>query len=213
MQRFKVEEEGKLKEYFQMHEKYSLTSQEPSLIGMHYKSANGIDIPKTIEGITKPLIQKLRDQIKDIYSSLHDHPEETFRVSVTKAFVFDACHFLPYHNRRCKYLHGHTYHMEVTLRGDVDTKTGMVMDFGELKKLVEKELLDDWDHGFLNEQIDYPTAEIMVLYSWVKIAKALGINYPILNEIKIWETDGSYVTLKKEDVLLIYASETDSWNQ
>ena len=87
--------------------------------------------------------------------------------------------------------------MDISLRGPVNPETGMVMDYGTLKSIVNKNLIDDWDHGFINEQISYPTAEIMILYAWAKLWNDL----PYLYDIKIWETDGSCAELTREDVM------------
>ena len=109
-------------------------------------------------------------------------------VTISKEFVFDAAHYLPYHDRRCKFLHGHTYHLEIAVKGRVLQETGMVIDFGKLKHIVETEILDDFDHGFLNETIEYPTCELMITWIWAKLSRYVkGLQY-----IKLYETDGSY---------------------
>ena len=112
-------------------------------------------------------------------------------VTISKSFVFDAAHYLPYHDRRCKFLHGHTYHLEVAVKGRVLQETGMVMDFGKLKQIVEHDVLDDFDHGFLNNTIEYPTCELMITWMWAKLSK----NIKGLYRIKLYETDGSFCEL------------------
>lgn len=112
-------------------------------------------------------------------------------VTISKSFVFDAAHYLPYHDRRCKFLHGHTYHLEIAVKGRVLQETGMVMDFGKLKKIVDEQILDDFDHGFLNNTIEYPTCELMVTWIWAKLSKFIKG----LQRIKLYETDGSFCEL------------------
>ena len=119
------------------------------------------------------------------------HRKSQFTCYITKSFVFDACHYLPYHDKKCKFLHGHTYHMDVTVKNKVLQETGMVMDFGELKKIVEEEVIEKLDHGFINEYIDFPSCEMMIPWVWFRLSKRVKGLY----SIKVWETDGSYCEL------------------
>lgn len=112
-------------------------------------------------------------------------------VVVSKAFTFDACHFLPFHDKRCKFLHGHTYHLEISVKNKILQTTGMVIDFGKLKSVVEHTVLDLFDHGFINQQIEYPTCEIMVVWMWAMLSREIKGLY----QIKLYETDGSYAML------------------
>lgn len=131
--------------------------------------------------------------LKPLCHSCHKryHRKSQPIVSITKSFVFDACHYLPYHDRKCKFLHGHTYHMEITVKDRVLQETGMVMDFGELKTIVNEEIIEPFDHAFLNEYIEYPTCELMISWIWWKLSKRVKG----LHRIKVWETDGSYCEL------------------
>jgi len=67
----------------------------------------------------------------------------------------------------CKNIHGHTYHLSVTLMGapimdSGDVKLGMVIDFGDLKKIVKKHIIDIYDHALvLNEQAPYSKSEVI----------------------------------------------------
>ena len=70
---------------------------------------------------------------------------------IGKIFTFDAAHHLPKHIGQCKNLHGHTYKLEVEIIGDITLKEhstidGMVMDFGELKRIVNHSVVDPLDH-------------------------------------------------------------------
>lgn len=198
MQRFMNQEKKVIDDYFDMQSRvFSKTGD--GLIEDTTLDWGTCDMPSfenDIAQITTPTIEKLRKQLINNHPSIAVDPS-TYEVTITKSFVFDACHYLPYHDRRCKYLHGHTYHMDISLRGPVNPETGMVMDYGTLKSIVNKNLIDDWDHGFINEQISYPTAEIMILYAWAKLWNDL----PYLYDIKIWETDGSCAELTREDVM------------
>ena len=73
---------------------------------------------------------------------------------LTKIFHFEAAHALKGYDGRCRNIHGHSYEMRVTIKGnpimdDNNPKNGMVMDFGELKSLVNEEVVDRMDHAFV----------------------------------------------------------------
>jgi 6-pyruvoyltetrahydropterin/6-carboxytetrahydropterin synthase len=76
--------------------------------------------------------------------------------------------------------HGHDYALEVTVAGEVDPRTGMVMDIGLLDRLVEREVLDRFDHKHLNLDVDnfadrVPTTENLCL----EIYRLLASNFPV----------------------------------
>ena len=126
-------------------------------------------------------------------------------VIITKNFVFDSCHFLPYHDGKCKFLHGHTYHMEVSVKNRVLQETGMVMDFGKLKKVVNENVVNLLDHAFFNHLIKYPTCEFMIYWVWSQLSKDIKGLY----RIRLWETDGSYAELTA-DMLNDYIKEFEA---
>ena len=73
---------------------------------------------------------------------------------ITRKLEFDAGHRIPDHASQCRHLHGHRYVLEVTLSGDVvrahgEPENGMVMDFGEVKTIARRHVVDLWDHAFL----------------------------------------------------------------
>lgn len=111
---------------------------------------------------------------------------------VTKEFIFDAAHFLPFYEGKCENLHGHTYKMHVTVQAQKDIKTGMAFDFVILKEVVKKEIIDLWDHQLINDHIENPSAENMAQFAWEKLQKH---EIP-LYEITIWETPTSFVTYR-----------------
>ena len=109
-------------------------------------------------------------------------------VFITKEFTFDSAHQLKWHKGKCKNLHGHTYKLQITIQGALN-KDGIVIDFGDLKKIVKEKVIEKLDHQFLNEIIKNPTAENMVVWMWEQLEKELK-----LFEIKLWETPTSYAT-------------------
>ncbi|MDR1888069.1 MAG: 6-carboxytetrahydropterin synthase QueD [Zoogloeaceae bacterium] len=79
---------------------------------------------------------------------------------ITRRLEFDAGHRIPDHASQCRHLHGHRYALEVTLAGEIidaagRADNGMVMDFGEVKRIAEAELVSRWDHAFLAWKEDH----------------------------------------------------------
>jgi len=113
-------------------------------------------------------------------------------LSITKQFEFEAAHFLPNHQGACCRLHGHSYKLEIEISGETNTDDlsasyGMIMDFGDLSKIVKENIIDVLDHHNLNTIISDPTAENLVL--WIK--EHLPIKAP-LSRIRLWETSKAY---------------------
>ncbi|MBU3567209.1 6-carboxytetrahydropterin synthase QueD [Polynucleobacter alcilacus] len=75
-------------------------------------------------------------------------------ISITRRLEFDSGHRIPNHDGQCRHLHGHRYAIEVTLTGEVieqpgQADDGMVLDFGDIKRLTNQYVVDLWDHAFL----------------------------------------------------------------
>jgi 6-pyruvoyltetrahydropterin/6-carboxytetrahydropterin synthase len=84
---------------------------------------------------------------------------------IGKSYTFDAAHQLEGHMGKCRNLHGHTYTVEVWLKGSVykvpgATDDGMVMDYGELDSFV-KPIIDAMDHSFLTN--DYESTYLALI--------------------------------------------------
>lgn len=62
-----------------------------------------------------------------------------------KGITFDAAHYTLGTGGKCESLHGHTFELEVEVEGKIDESTGMILDFGEVKKAV-KEVIEEYDH-------------------------------------------------------------------
>jgi len=112
--------------------------------------------------------------------------------TVTKILTFDAAHSLPDHQGKCRNLHGHTYTLEVTVRGELEHSgpaTGMVMDFGDLAERVRRVVVEPLDHRYLNEVLDFvPTAEAIALWAFRVLA---GEGLPVVR-VRLWETPTSF---------------------
>jgi len=128
---------------------------------------------------------------------------------VTSRFTFAAAHRILGHAGKCAYLHGHTYHLEVTVTAPELDALGMVIDFDDLKALVRKAILERWDHATLLSEQDplvsaisavqaeapekvvsfanNPTAEVLTREAWKAISQALPPG-PRLVRVRIEET-------------------------
>jgi 6-pyruvoyltetrahydropterin/6-carboxytetrahydropterin synthase len=118
----------------------------------------------------------------------HRYGEE---MKIIKKFSFDSAHYLPNYEGKCKQLHGHTYHLEIIIEGEINPDTGMVLDFAKLKHIVKTKAIDILDHKLLNDLIEIPTAENIALWIRDRISKEL----PGSLSLRLWETDDSYVEL------------------
>lgn len=145
------------------------------------------------------------------------------KVRVTKEFNFEMAHALWGYDGLCKNLHGHSYKLYVTVIGEPiadvnDKKLGMVIDFGDLKRIVKPMIVDVLDHAVaLNKNaphesfvhakpmfdrihlLDYqPTCENMVIDFANRIKKELpkGVD---LHSIKLYETATSYAEWHASD--------------
>ena len=87
---------------------------------------------------------------------------------VTREFTFDSAHFLTDYYGKCERMHGHTYVLQVTLAGAVQSN-GLVLDFVVLKRIVNKHVLDKIDHQLLNDVIKNPSAERVVVWIWEQL--------------------------------------------
>ena len=131
------------------------------------------------------------------------------RISVAKLFEFEAAHHLPNYDGACNREHGHSYKLAVTVEGDIDEESGMVMDFSELKRIVEETIVHKWDHQDLNEVMIWypmngsmliPTAESMVVIIAKELKTALSEYDPFLKltKVKLWETSTSYAEWRRD---------------
>lgn len=68
---------------------------------------------------------------------------------ISKEFKFEASHILPLHKGKCSRLHGHSWVLTIAAQGPVHPVTGFVCDYGELKALVDIEIIEKLDHSHL----------------------------------------------------------------
>lgn len=139
------------------------------------------------------------------------------KIRLTKSFTFETAHALYGYDGKCKNVHGHSYKLYVTVIGTPITdknhvKFGMVIDFTDLKKIVNEEVVDLFDHAILlnkntphlelgNDLIDkghqvilvdyQPSCENMIVDIAHKIKKRLPIDVS-LHSLKLRETETSF---------------------
>ena len=111
---------------------------------------------------------------------------------ISKTFKFDSAHKLPNYPGKCSQLHGHTWKLIVSCSGEVNEKTGMTIDFLEIKRVVQDKVLSKIDHIYLNDLIENPTCENILL--WIK--KELKPSLRGLKTLVLYETDSSFCELE-----------------
>lgn len=145
-------------------------------------------------------------------------------IRITKQFTFETGHALYGYDGKCKNVHGHSYKLSVTVIGKPITDTsnvkfGMVIDFGDLKKIVKEEIVDVFDHATVFNQntphielanelktrghhvilVNYqPTSENMVIDFAEKIKSRLPQNIR-LHSLKLQETESSFAEWYQSD--------------
>jgi 6-pyruvoyltetrahydropterin/6-carboxytetrahydropterin synthase len=109
------------------------------------------------------------------------------RVELCRKYNFSAAHYLPRVPRehKCRRLHGHSYEIEVGVRGEVDPEVGWLMDYGSIDQQV-KPILAELDHRTLNDVpgLENATSEILCGWLWERLEGRL----PGLHRISIAET-------------------------
>jgi len=118
-------------------------------------------------------------------------------VTVAKTVTFCAAHRLPEHKGKCQGWHGHDWTVEAVVRGKPDPVTGMVIDFSDMKKVMNEKIMIPFDHKVLNDVLENPTAENLAIHIW----NSLETDLPGLEVVKVWEAPDSYVSLFKRDVV------------
>jgi 6-pyruvoyltetrahydropterin/6-carboxytetrahydropterin synthase len=147
----------------------------------------------TTENIARQIWQRLADHLPIVSITLYEHPElfAEYLGNDMEAFLTVGTHFSAAHRLaldslslaenteiygKCARIngHGHNYHLDVTVKGEMDPRTGMVVDLVALHKLIDEKAVEPLDHTFLNKDIAHfqdivPTAENIAVY----IAKLL----------------------------------------
>lgn len=98
--------------------------------------------------------------------------------------------------------HGHNYIVEVTVEGEPDPITGMVIDLKKLKDILETEIVEPMDHRFLNIEVKpfdelIPTTENIARQIWKRLAPLLDTPQTSLAKVRLFETPSLYVDVTR----------------
>lgn len=166
----------------------------------------------TTENIARVIWQRLAPHLPIVNIQLFEHPElwadyqgHNMEAHLTISTHFSAAHRLALPTLtleqnseiygKCARVngHGHNYHLEVTIKGDMDDRTGMIADLVEFQKLVDELVVEPLDHTFLNKDIPYfvevvPTAENIAVYIRDRLQTPIRTIGAQLHKVKLIES-------------------------
>ena len=112
-----------------------------------------------------------------------------YKVSVVRGF--SAAHALREYKGKCEKLHGHNWKVKVILSGNKLNKIGMLMDFTDIKALLD-EAISSLDHSYLNDTAPFnkinPTAENISANIFKEVSKNIPVGTKV-EEVEVWESD------------------------
>ncbi|BAS56034.1 hypothetical protein NIES2135_46670 [Leptolyngbya boryana NIES-2135] len=142
----------------------------------------------TTENIARSIWKRLESHLPIVNIRLYEHPElwADYLGNNMEAYLTISTHFSAAHRlarpdlsfeKNCEIYgkcarpngHGHNYHLEVTIKGEIDPRTGMIADLVAFQKAVDDYVVEPFDHTFLNKDIPYfekvvPTAENIAVH-------------------------------------------------
>ncbi len=133
------------------------------------------------------------------------HVVDDMYAILTKQFRFEAAHQLPNHRGKCARLHGHSYLLEVSVRGPIQpargqSDDGMVIDLEQIKELVNEILIARVDHYNLNDLLSLPsTAENIIHWMWDELEHQAPEFGTLLWRMRLWETASGYVEISRAE--------------
>lgn len=135
-------------------------------------------------------------------------------LTITKIFFFEAAHAITNHKGKCRNVHGHSYELHVTVSADHLDEMNMIMDFSDLKEIVNRTVVHIYDHALVLNQHspvnvwaktantnvlwldNEPTAEYMLLDMKERMIKELPTGI-ILCKLDLYETRSNFATWQK----------------
>lgn len=166
----------------------------------------------TTENIARVIWQRLAPHFPLVRIQLYEHPElfaeytgNDMEASLTIGTHFSAAHRLALDSLtleqnseiygKCARVngHGHNYHLEVTVTGEIDERTGMIVDLVKLHQLVDEYAVEPLDHTFLNKDIPHfakvvPTAENIAVYIGYLLEQKISDLGARLHKLKLVES-------------------------
>jgi 6-pyruvoyltetrahydropterin/6-carboxytetrahydropterin synthase len=170
------------------------------------------DTLPTTENIARLIWQRLAPHLPLVSIQLYEHPRlwAEYKGAGMEAYLTVGTHFSAAHRLALPELsfeenseiygkcarpngHGHNYHLEVTVKGNIHPKTGMLVELTELHKVIEDAVVEPFDHTFLNKDIPYfakvvPTAENIAVYIAQLLKTPIQELGAILHRVKLVES-------------------------
>ena len=166
----------------------------------------------TTEHLARSMWQRLSPHLPLVNLQLFEHPQlwadyqgHDMEASLTLSTHFSAAHRLALthlsYEENCEIYgkcarphgHGHNYHLEVTVTGDIDPRTGMIADLSKLQHIIKSQVVEPFDHTFLNKDIPYfaevvPTAENIAVHIRDLLQAPLAVTGARLHKVKLIES-------------------------
>ncbi|PSB08964.1 6-pyruvoyl tetrahydropterin synthase, partial [filamentous cyanobacterium CCP2] len=166
----------------------------------------------TTEHIARVIWHRLAPHLPLVRIQLFEHPElwAEYEGNSMEAYLPLSTHFSAAHRLALPHLtleqnseiygkcarvngHGHNYHLEVTVKGEIDPRTGMIADLGELQKAIDDYVVEPFDHTFLNKDIPYfekvvPTAENIAVHIRDLLQEPIRQTGAKLHKVKLIES-------------------------
>ncbi|ELR98667.1 6-carboxytetrahydropterin synthase [Gloeocapsa sp. PCC 73106] len=166
----------------------------------------------TTENIARVIWQRLAPLLSLVNIQLFEHPElwadyqgNAMEATLTVKTHFSAAHRLALnelsYEENCEIYgkcarphgHGHNYHLEISVTGEIDSRTGMLVDLGELQQVIKDYIVEPFDHTFLNKDIAYfaqvvPTAENIAVYIAQTLQGPIAAIGAELDKVKLIES-------------------------
>ncbi|HAZ48614.1 MAG TPA: 6-pyruvoyl tetrahydropterin synthase [Cyanobacteria bacterium UBA11371] len=178
----------------------------------------------TTENIARIIWQRLAPYLPIVRIQLFEHPElwadylgDGMEAYLTLSTHFSAAHRLARpdlsYEKNCEIYgkcarpngHGHNYHLEVTVAGEMDERTGMIVDLGALQKTIDDLVVEPLDHTFLNKDIPYfanvvPTAENIAVYIGNLLNRPIRELGAKLYKVKLIESPNNFCEVYASDL-------------
>jgi 6-pyruvoyltetrahydropterin/6-carboxytetrahydropterin synthase len=170
-------------------------------------SVDNINIHHIDEDHNNILISNMEALCVPCHREFHFTTRKQPFVTISKSMMFAAAHKLPHYIGACEQWHGHEWKIEVYIRKRIDPATMMVMDFKDLKNIMEKYIIDVLDHSTLNDTLEIPTAENILVWCWEQLMFKGHLKG--IHAIKLWESHDSSATITKNGMLSVFKNNID----
>ncbi len=178
----------------------------------------------TTENIARIIWQRLAPYLPIVRIQLFEHPElwadylgDGMEAYLTLSTHFSAAHRLARpdlsYEENCEIYgkcarpngHGHNYHLEVTVKGEMSDRTGMIVDLGDLQKVIDDYVVEPFDHTFLNKDIPYfasvvPTAENIAVHIGNLLQQPIAELGAQLYKVKLIESPNNFCEVYATDL-------------